>query len=147
MLQFMTIAEAMGIMATCRQLRSIVRGALRARVFSVFEAFFSLVQLRQMLKNLAVLGGCFFGTAPALVLAARFDRRLQPIHTLHIALPNSAADCLSEFILQQLGELDPSRKKYALVGTHYVPAVIREKVGYSCIAEFRCLVSTLSFGK
>ena len=142
MLQFMTTADAVGLMGACRQLRSVVRGTVRARVFSVFGSFFSLVQLRYFLKTLALLGGCFFGGAPALVLSAYFDRPIDSIDTLHVALPSSssALDRLSEFVLHQLGELDPSCNEYTFVGRHFVSLAFQEKVGFHCVAEFQCLV-------
>lgn len=144
MLQFMTVAESIGMMGACQQLRSIVRGTVRARVFSVFGSFFSLVQLRYILKTLAVLGGCFFGGAPAVVLFAHFDRPIDSIDTLHIALPSSAADRLSELLLHQLIELDSSRKEYTFVGRHTVSLPYQEKVGFCCVAEFQSLVRVSS---
>ncbi len=142
MLQFMTTADAVGLMGACRQLRSVVRGAVRARVFAVFGSFFSLIQLRYILKTLAALGGCFFGGALALVLSAYFDRPIESIDTLHVAIPSSASalDRLSEFVLHQLAELDPSCGEYTFVGRHFVSIAFQEKVGFRCVAEFQCLV-------
>ena len=140
MLHFLTIPEAIGLMGACQQLRSIVRGTIRTRVFSVFGSFFSLVQLRFILKTLAAVGGCFFGAAPALVLSAHFDRPLGAIDTLHIALLCSTVDRLSDFVLHQLAGLDPSREEWAFVGRHCVSLAYQEKVGFRCVAEFRCLV-------
>ena len=142
MLQFMTMADAVGLMGACRQLRSVVQGAIRAQVFTVFGSFFSLVQLRYILRTLSVLGGCFFGGAPALVLSANFDWPVESIDTLHVAIPSSASvlDRLTEFVLHQLVELNPSRNEYTFVGRHFVSLAFQEKVGFRCVAEFRCLV-------
>lgn len=140
MLQFVTVAEAIGLMGACQHMRSIVRGSVRARVFSVFGSFLSLVQLRYIFRTLAVLGGCFFGGAPALVLSAQFDGTLCSIDTLHIAVPSSAGDVLSDLILHQLVKLDPSQDVYAFVGKHFVSLPYQEKVGFRCVAEFQSVV-------
>lgn len=144
MLHFMTIPEAIGLMGACQQLRSIVRGTVRRRVFAVYGSFFSLVQLRYILRTLAVLNGCFFGAAPALVLSAHFDRALDSIDTVHIALPCSAVDRMADFVLHQMVELDPTRDEWTFVGKHFVSLAYQEKVGFRCVAEFRCLVCVSS---
>lgn len=112
----------------------------RAPYAHTLRQFFSLVQLRYVLKALADLGGCFFGAAPALMLFVQFDRPLNSIDTLHIAVPTEAMDRLCDFVLYQLVELDQLRNRYTFVERHFVSLPYQEKVGFRCVTEFQCFV-------